>query len=319
VVLKLTGLAGKERQAFEYEVKFPAQTGRDKAFVEDLWARRKVGYLLDQIRIHGDTKETRDEVLGLAKKYGIATPFTSYLVVPDVLPRVTQMPRPGTQMRGMGMMGGTPGMMGGTPGMMGGMPGMMGGMPGMMGGMPGMRGGMPGMMGGTPGMMGGMPGMMGGMPGMMGGMPGMMGGGRSGMMVGGNLYANPMMANPLPKNATAQSGKEGVDLAQLLNDMRNQERVSKASVRQAAGRNCLNIGGVWTDDGVTAGMPVVKIKAQSKAYFRILARHPRMSEVFQLGNRVVWVTPGRTVLIIDIAVGAEEMTDAEIDTLFSAR
>jgi Ca-activated chloride channel homolog len=109
-----------------------------------------------------------------------------------------------------------------------------------------------------------------------------------------------------------------VDLAQLLSDMRNQERVSKASVRQAAGRNCLNIGGVWTDDGARAGMPVVKIKAQSAAYFRILARQPRMGEVFQLGNRVVWVTPSRTVLIIDVGTGTEEMNDTDIDRLFSA-
>ena len=44
---------------------------------------RKVGYLLDQIRVNGEQKELVEEVVTLAKRYGIATPYTSYLVVPD--------------------------------------------------------------------------------------------------------------------------------------------------------------------------------------------------------------------------------------------
>src|SRR5262249_47430073 len=81
--LTLSGTVGKERREFVYEVHFPEQTGEDKAFVEDLWARRKVGYLLDQIRTNGEKKELVDEVVKLGKKHGITTPYTSYLVVPD--------------------------------------------------------------------------------------------------------------------------------------------------------------------------------------------------------------------------------------------
>jgi hypothetical protein len=117
---------------------------------------------------------------------------------------------------------------------------------------------------------------------------------------------------------TAQSGKEGVDLALQLNEMRNQDRVARATAKQAAGRKCLDINGVWTDDGVDAKMPLVKLKAQSDAYFRMLERHPQMREVFQLGNRVVWVTPSRSVLVIEPAAGEERMSDAEIDRLFVA-
>src|SRR5260370_38718476 len=62
---------------------FPDKTTQDKAFVEHLWARRKVGYLLDQIRANGEKKELVEETVALAKKYGIATPYTSYLIVPD--------------------------------------------------------------------------------------------------------------------------------------------------------------------------------------------------------------------------------------------
>ena len=39
--IKLTGTVGKETKEFVYEVNFPEKTGDDKAFVEDLWARRK--------------------------------------------------------------------------------------------------------------------------------------------------------------------------------------------------------------------------------------------------------------------------------------
>ena len=81
--LTLTGQVGAETKQFVYEVAFPAKTGEDKAFVVDLWARRKVGYLLDQIRRNDQQKELVEEVVKLAKKHGIATPFTSYLVVPD--------------------------------------------------------------------------------------------------------------------------------------------------------------------------------------------------------------------------------------------
>ena len=78
----LTGdLAGK-KQTFEYSANFPKQAN-DYAFIEPLWAHRKVGYLLEQIRENGEQKEVVDEVIQLAKKYSIATPYTSLLVTED--------------------------------------------------------------------------------------------------------------------------------------------------------------------------------------------------------------------------------------------
>ena len=97
--IKLTGMVGKEKQEFVYELNFPAKTESDtgKDFVEPLWARRKVGYLLDQIRVNGEKDELIKEVVALAKRYGIATPYTSYLVVPDsvmpVVPPTVPAPR----------------------------------------------------------------------------------------------------------------------------------------------------------------------------------------------------------------------------------
>jgi len=55
---------------------------RDDAynFLPRLWATRRIGYLLEEIRLRGESNEIVDEVKKLALKYGIVTPYTSYLV-----------------------------------------------------------------------------------------------------------------------------------------------------------------------------------------------------------------------------------------------
>jgi len=61
------------------------------------------------------------------------------------------------------------------------------------------------------------------------------------------------------------------------------------------------------------------VQALSDAYFRILERHPKVKEVFQLGNYVVWVAPNGTALVIDPNDGKKELSDAEIDKLFEVK
>jgi Ca-activated chloride channel family protein len=52
-------------------------------FIPPLWASRRIGYLLDQIRLNGSDKELVDEVTQLAREFGIVTPYTSYLIMED--------------------------------------------------------------------------------------------------------------------------------------------------------------------------------------------------------------------------------------------
>ena len=52
-------------------------------------AARRIGFLLDQVRLHGEEKELVDEVTILAKKYGIITPYTSFLILEDEANQVT--------------------------------------------------------------------------------------------------------------------------------------------------------------------------------------------------------------------------------------
>jgi Ca-activated chloride channel family protein len=78
----LEGSVGGETRKFAFDVKF-SEEARDHEFIPRLWATRRVGYLLDEIRLRGDSKELKDEVTELARKYGIVTPYTAYLIVED--------------------------------------------------------------------------------------------------------------------------------------------------------------------------------------------------------------------------------------------
>ena len=80
VILEGT-MNGVTRQ-FTYEVNFPRDT-EEHEFIPRLWATRRVGYLLDEIRLHGENAELRDEVTQLARKFNIVTPYTAYLIVED--------------------------------------------------------------------------------------------------------------------------------------------------------------------------------------------------------------------------------------------
>ncbi|MCX7717033.1 MAG: VIT and VWA domain-containing protein [Candidatus Sumerlaeaceae bacterium] len=80
--IKLTGSVAGKPVEFVYEKTFP-ETETGNAFVEKLWGTRKIAYLLDEIRQHGESRELKDEVVALAKRYGVVTPYTSFLVAED--------------------------------------------------------------------------------------------------------------------------------------------------------------------------------------------------------------------------------------------
>lgn len=88
ITLRLTGKAGKESRSFAYnDLDFPVRN-EDNNFLPRLWASRRVGWLLEQIRSNGETKETRDEVVELGTRYGLVTPFTSYLATDGTMANV---------------------------------------------------------------------------------------------------------------------------------------------------------------------------------------------------------------------------------------
>jgi Ca-activated chloride channel family protein len=80
--LTLAGTMAGEQRRFTLSRSFPEKDG-DREYLPRLWAVRRVGYLLDQIRLHGESTELRDEAATLARRYGIVTPYTSWLILED--------------------------------------------------------------------------------------------------------------------------------------------------------------------------------------------------------------------------------------------
>lgn len=84
--ITLSGTANGKRKEYSYNLEFKKKS-KDKDFIPPLWAARRIGYLLDQIRLNGESKELKDEIIELAKRHGIITPYTSYLILEDQIVR----------------------------------------------------------------------------------------------------------------------------------------------------------------------------------------------------------------------------------------
>jgi Ca-activated chloride channel family protein len=75
----LKGELNDRPRSFAYgDIHFRDEGG--ESFIPRLWATRKIGHLLSQIRLHGESKELVDEIVSLSVRYGIITPYTSFLV-----------------------------------------------------------------------------------------------------------------------------------------------------------------------------------------------------------------------------------------------
>jgi len=80
--ISLWGKVGRIEERMRYSVYYPRlETGNE--YLPQLWAARKIGYLIDTIRLEGKSDELVNEVISLSKKYGIVTPYTSYLINPE--------------------------------------------------------------------------------------------------------------------------------------------------------------------------------------------------------------------------------------------
>jgi Ca-activated chloride channel family protein len=75
--VKLAGYAQNQQATYTLANGFGDSAARS-GLVPRIWATRKIGYLLDQVRLHAN-KEVIDEIVRLSKEYGIITPYTSYL------------------------------------------------------------------------------------------------------------------------------------------------------------------------------------------------------------------------------------------------
>lgn len=82
--LRLTGKIGAREEVFTFAKQSFPEERTDNPFLARLWATRRVGYLLEQIRLNGENRELKDEIIQLGTRYGIVTPYTSFLVTEDM-------------------------------------------------------------------------------------------------------------------------------------------------------------------------------------------------------------------------------------------
>ncbi|MEP0813245.1 MAG: VWA domain-containing protein, partial [bacterium] len=79
--IKLSGKVDGNAKSFSFPVSFASRASYN--FVPRIWAGRKIGYLTDEIRLHGINQELIDEIIRLSKRYGIITEYTSFLIRED--------------------------------------------------------------------------------------------------------------------------------------------------------------------------------------------------------------------------------------------
>lgn len=85
VTVALRGEVNGEAQEFRYENLELRERGGEP-FVARVWAGRKIGVLMEQIRRSGPDPEVIDAIVELSLRYGIVTPYTAYLVEePDMV------------------------------------------------------------------------------------------------------------------------------------------------------------------------------------------------------------------------------------------
>jgi Ca-activated chloride channel family protein len=78
--ITLSGDIDRSKKSFVFEGIF-SEKDSEYDFIPRIWAMRKIGYLMNEIRFSGEKKELVDEIVRLSKEYGIMTPYTSFLVL----------------------------------------------------------------------------------------------------------------------------------------------------------------------------------------------------------------------------------------------
>jgi len=81
-VLHIAGHRGDASRELQIPIELPATTGSDMAFVAPLWASRRVGECLEQMRLEG-SDAALDEVVSLSRRYGIVTEYTTAIDAAD--------------------------------------------------------------------------------------------------------------------------------------------------------------------------------------------------------------------------------------------
>ncbi|MCA9052661.1 MAG: VWA domain-containing protein [Planctomycetaceae bacterium] len=88
----LSGTVNDEPHAYDFGADLVKHSGDQSfAFVEKLWAMRRIGDIIDELDLHGANEELTKELVSLSTKHGILTSYTSFLA--DESSRPTELAR----------------------------------------------------------------------------------------------------------------------------------------------------------------------------------------------------------------------------------
>lgn len=274
----LTGNFNGKKQVFEYRGDATKES-KQFDFVPRLWAIRKVGYLLEEIRLRGEKPELREEIVALGKKYGIVTPYTSYLVVEDTPMPVAQNrppPRPVQDpWRFRSDDKAAPAPRGSASGFS-------------LGGLGGKGGGA------------------------MNGAPSAPAAAEPEADDMERLVATTPAKAPKEEALKKSDGKDAIAMSKAVRKMKEQAEGEKVSepVRSASGRTFIYRNGGWIDSEAMAGTAkTLKVKYLSDAYFAVLKARPELKAAMALSDRLVIVVGKDKSLIIEPDAG-ETKADA---------
>jgi Ca-activated chloride channel family protein len=80
MAIDLSGTVNSKEEKFQFNVDLvPQSDNSDMKFVAQMWASRRIGEIIDLIDLNGKNPELINELVELSKKWGIVTPYTSYL------------------------------------------------------------------------------------------------------------------------------------------------------------------------------------------------------------------------------------------------
>jgi hypothetical protein len=88
---------------------------------------------------------------------------------------------------------------------------------------------------------------------------------------------------------------------------------SRADVRRAGNLTFALRDGVWTDVRYKQSTTVVRVKAYSDAYFKLIEAIPDLKEPFSIGDRVM--VTGKDVAIELGPTGKEQLSDRELSSI----
>ncbi|QDU73434.1 Vault protein inter-alpha-trypsin [Bremerella volcania] len=78
--ITITGTVNGEKERFDFPADFVQESSdQSNAFVEKLWAIRRIGEIIDEMDLNGKNDELMTELVRLSTDHGILTPYTSFL------------------------------------------------------------------------------------------------------------------------------------------------------------------------------------------------------------------------------------------------